>query len=75
MTYYNYHGIAQKLISESHCTHAEFVQCYNSISPALILFFDNHKPMPVREKCFNEYIILLNFFEIPIVNFPTNLDS
>ena len=75
MTYYNYHGTARKLISNGHCSHAEFVQSYKNISPALILFFDNHKPMPIRKKCFDEYVTLLQFFEIPILNPQAHLDS
>ena len=75
MTYYNYHGIARKLISNKHCTHAEFVECYKHISPALVLFFDNHKPMPIREKYFTEYITLLSFFDVPILKPPEDSDS
>ena len=66
MSYYNYHGIAKKLITENHCTHAEFKQKHNQISPALVLYFDNHNPMPIREYHFEKYITLLNFYEIPI---------
>lgn len=66
MGYYNYHGIARRLIAEGHCTHAELKQIHNQISPALVLHFDNHKPMPMREKTFDEYITLLTFFDIPI---------
>ena len=66
MGYYNYHGIARRLITEGHCTHAEFKQKHNQISPALVLYFDNHKPMPMREKNFDEYITLLTFFDITI---------
>lgn len=75
MGYYNYHGIAKKLISNGHCTHAEFKKKHNQISPALVLYFNNHKPMPMREKCFGEYINLLMFFEIPIYNKNYNLYS
>lgn len=41
---------------------------YNKISPALVLYFDNHKPMPIREKHFVTYTTLLNFYEVPIFN-------
>ena len=68
MSYYNYHGIAKKLIQTKHCTYAEFVQKYNHISPALVLYFDNHKPMPIRENQFSEYLILSQFYEIVIFN-------
>lgn len=58
--YFNYHAKIRKLISEGHLTHFEFVERYNNISPALILYFDNNKPMPVREHRFLEYKTLLN---------------
>ena len=68
MTYYNYHGIAKKLILQNHCISAEFKQNHNNISPALVLYFDNHKPMPIRESHFSEYVFLLNYYEINILN-------
>lgn len=68
MGYYNYHGIATKLIAGGHCKSAEFVQKHNKISPALVLHFDNHKPMPIRKERFEQYLALLNFFDVPIVN-------
>ena len=74
MGYYNYHGIARKLIFNGNCTHAELKRKHNSISPALILYFDNHKPMPIRENHFIEYINLLKFYEIPITSLPADSD-
>lgn len=68
MSYYNYHGIAMKLIKTGHCEKAEFIQDYNKISPALVLYFDNHKPMPIRENYFILYTSLLKFYEVPIFN-------
>ena len=37
----------------------EIVESYHKISPALVLYFDNEKPMPIREHRFQEYIDLL----------------
>lgn len=68
MSYYNYHGIAMNLIKNGHYERAEIMQNYNKISPALVLFFDNHKPMPIREKHFEKYIALLNYYEIQILS-------
>lgn len=68
MSYYNYHGIATKLISQGHCVKAEFFETYNKISPALVLFFDNHRPMPIREHKFDFYLTLLNYNDVPIIN-------
>lgn len=49
MGYFNYHGQAMKLIKEGHLTSAEIFPHWNNIAPALVLFFDNHRPMPIRE--------------------------
>lgn len=60
MPYFNYHAKAKKLITDGHLTHWEFVDTWNGISPALLLYFDNNKPMPIREYRWAEYIPLLN---------------
>ena len=38
----------------------EIVEKWNGISPALVLYFDNEKPMPIREYRWNEYFDLIN---------------
>lgn len=57
--YYHYHGIAKKLIKEGHLTHYEIVDRWNQIAPALVLYFDNHTPMPIREDRWHEYFSIL----------------
>ena len=57
--YFNYHAKAKKLISEGELLYYTIVKNYNGISPALVLYFKNHKPMPIREHRFNEYLDLL----------------
>ena len=64
MAYFNYHAKAQNLIKSGHCTHAEIVNSHNAISPALVLYFDNHKPMPIREEKWMIYFELLNIYHI-----------
>ena len=59
MGYYNYHAQAKKLIQEGHLTHFEIVAQWNQISPALVLYFDNHIPMPIREEKWSEYLAIL----------------
>ena len=54
--YYNYHAKAKQLISEGHLIKSEIVDKWNSISPALVLYFDNHKPMPIRQYRWDEYL-------------------
>ena len=60
MGYFSYHAMARKLIHEGHLTHFEIVDNWNGIRPALVLYFDNHRPMPVRENRWDEYWGLLN---------------
>lgn len=67
MTYFNYHAKAKKLIAEGHCTHAEVVDSHNGISPALLLHFDNHLSMPIRQEKWEAYFDLLAKQNIPIV--------
>ena len=47
--YFNYHAKAKRLISEGHLVHYDFVDKWGRIRPALVLYFDNEKPMPIRE--------------------------
>ena len=54
--YYNYHARAKKLISDGHLVKMEIVERWNAISPALVLYFDNHKPMPIRKYRWEEYL-------------------
>lgn len=59
MAYFNYHAKAKNLIAEGHLTRFEIVENWNGIKPALVLYFDNDKPMPIREHKFDEYMKLL----------------
>ena len=58
--YYNYHGQAHKLIAEGHLIGYEIVDQWNNIKPALVLYFDNHKPMPIRSYRWDEYLKGMN---------------
>ena len=57
--YYNYHAQAKKLIADGHLVDYTIVNAWNSIKPALVLFFDNHKPMPIRSYRWEEYFNLI----------------
>lgn len=61
MPYFNYHARAKKLIKDGKLKSYLFVEEYNGISPALLLFFDDlrHPIMPIREHRFDEYKELL----------------
>lgn len=63
MAYYNYHAKAKNLIATGHLTSFEVVDSWNSISPALVLYFDNAKPMPIREYRWDEYWGLIQKFQ------------
>ncbi|MFQ7036177.1 MAG: hypothetical protein ACLRTQ_11180 [Candidatus Borkfalkia sp.] len=39
--------------------HYEFVESWGRIRPALVLYFEGEKPMPIREYRWNEYLPLL----------------
>ena len=56
--YYNYHAVARRLIKEGHLVRFVVVGDWNGIKPALVLFFDNHIPMPVRQERWVEYMFL-----------------
>lgn len=60
MTYYSYHAAARKLIREGHLTGYEIADNWNGIKPALVLYFDNHRPMPIRSERWDDYWELLN---------------
>ena len=60
MSYYNYHAKAQNLITTGHLERYEVVDNWNGIKPALVLYFDNHRPMPIREYRWDEYWGMLN---------------
>ena len=60
MAYFNYHAKAQNLIKEGHLVKFEIVPKWGKIEPARVLYFDNNKPMPIREYRFDEYLRLLN---------------
>lgn len=58
--YYNYHGKIKKLINEGHLVNFEVVSEWNTIKPALVLYFDNHKPMPIRKYKWDKYWDILD---------------
>lgn len=47
------------MIRTGHFVKKEYVGVWNDISPALVLFFDNHIPMPIRKERWGEYEAIL----------------
>ena len=68
MTYFNFHAKAKNLIKNGHCFAATIFKEYNHISPALVLYFNNSKPIPIREYMWNDYLPLITQQNIPIEN-------
>lgn len=60
MSYFNYHAKAKKLIKTGHLVRFEIVPKWGNIAPALVLYFDNNRPMPIRSHRWEEYKELLN---------------
>lgn len=60
MSFFNYHAKAKNLIKSGHLVAFRIVEQHKNIKPALVLYFDNYRPMPIREKKWGEYIELIN---------------
>ena len=61
MSYFNYHAIAKKLITDGKLLEYFYIDNYKSLSPALILVFNDlkHPIMPIRENKWDEYKSIL----------------
>ena len=57
--YYSYHAMAKKLVKEGRLIGCAVVENHNGIRPALVLYFDDHPPMPVRRERWEEYFALV----------------
>ena len=57
--YFNYHSKVKQIIEKDKLIKIEIVEEYNGIKPAMLLYFENHQPMPIREHKWDEYISLL----------------
>jgi hypothetical protein len=57
--YYNYHAKAMNLITEGHLVNYQLMPKWNKIENALVLFFDNCKPMPIRPHRHEDYLKLI----------------
>ena len=59
MGYFNYHAKAKRLIKQNKLVNFEIVEKHNSISPALLLTFNDGLVMPIREHRWQEYFDLI----------------
>lgn len=57
MSYFNYHATAMRLISEGKLIEYYYTKKHKSISPALVLIFNDykHSVMPIRKYRWNQY--------------------
>lgn len=66
MVYFNYHAKAKALIKNENCFAATIFENYHNIKPALVLYFNNNQPLPIREYMWEEYSQLLKQHNISI---------
>ena len=59
MSYFNYHAKAKNNIKEGNLLSFKIKNKWNNISPALVLYFSNIPPMPIRYHAWNEYFSLI----------------
>lgn len=68
MPYFNYHAIAKNLIATGHLIGASIFTEYKNIRPALVMYFDNHRPIPIREYMWEDYLEKIKKEKIEIIN-------
>ena len=68
MPYYNYHAIAKRLIEDNHLIAVSIFPEYKNIRPAMVLYFDNHRPIPIREYMWDDYLDKIHNKKIEIIN-------
>ena len=72
MAYFNYHAKAKNLIKNNNCFAATIFDNYHNIKPALVLYFFNNQPIPIREYMWKDYSELLSKHNIIIRDSRTN---
>ncbi len=68
MAYFNYHAKIKKLILNGQLERYQFFDDYHGIKPALVLYFKNNPPMPIRSYRWEEYIPYLMMLSDKINN-------
>ena len=61
--YFNYHSKVKQVLETDRLIKIEIVDDHNGIKPAMVLHFQNHKPMPIREHKWDEYISYIQNLE------------
>ena len=68
MPYFNYHAKIKHLIKNNYCLSVAIVKEYNRIKPAMVFYFKNNIPMPVRNYMWEEYRCLIKQYNIKVDN-------
>lgn len=72
MAYFNFHAKAKKLIALNHLLAVTIFDSYHHIYPAMVLYFDISKPIPIREYRWAEYMSLIKQANVQIQDMRTN---
>lgn len=64
--YFNYHAKIKRLINEEKLIKVEIVEKYNNISPAMVLYFKDNPPMPIREYKWSLYFEIIRELNLNI---------
>lgn len=70
--YFNYHAKAKNLIKSGTCLSVCIFKEYHHISPAMVFYFENSKPIPIRQYMWQDYLPLIKQYNI-IINNPDNI--
>ena len=68
MTYFNYHAKAKNLIKSDQCFAVTIFENYHNIKPAMVLYFNCSKPIPIRNYRWHEYFPLIKEKNLTISN-------
>ena len=60
--------MAKRLLNSGHCFAVSIQKSYHHISPALVLYFDNHRPIPIREYMWKDYFPIIKQLKLNILN-------
>lgn len=72
MSYFNFHAKAKNLIKANHLLGVTIFDNYHHIYPAMVLYFDNSRPIPIREYMWEDYLPLIKLANVQITDSRTN---
>lgn len=68
MAYFNYHAKAKNLIKTNHLMAVTIFDEYHHIYPAMVLYFDVSKPIPIREYMWIDYLSLIKQTNVKVTD-------